>query len=429
MSKTLRKLGAIFTSSVVLSTMMVGCGSDSTTSASSNGDVTLTYAIWDKNQEAGMQSIIDAFEEENPGINVNLEITPWEQYWTKLEAAATGDVMPDVFWMHANQINRYAGGDMLLGLTDMIEDSSTVDMKKFPEGLVNLYTVDSENYGIPKDFDTVALWYNKTLFDEAGLSYPDETWTWDDLLNAAKTLTNKETGVYGIAANANAQEGYYNFVHQNGGEIIVENEDGTKTSGYSMDETKEALKWYTNLSLEEGVSPSNTQMSDTAPGTLFQSGKVAMMFAGSWMVSEFASYDYVVENCDVAVLPQGKERGTVYNGLANSVSANTKHKEEALKFIEFLGGEEAAKIQSESGVAIAAYEGTQDAWAKAYPEFNLSVYPDMMDYGTIFAYSKNKSKWEETQTEVMRKIFEGSVSVEDGCDQIAEKMNEVLAAE
>ena len=66
-----------------------------------------------------------------------------------------------------------------------------------------------------------------------------------------------------------------------------------------MDETKEALKWYVDLSLEEGVSPSNTQMSDTAPATLFQSGKVAMMFAGSWMVSEFASYDYIVKNCDV----------------------------------------------------------------------------------------------------------------------------------
>ena len=130
-----------------------------------------------------------------------------------------------------------------------------------------------------------------------------------------------------------------------------------------------------------------------------------------------------------AVLPQGKEKGTVYNGLANSVAGNTKHKEEALKFVEFLGGEETTKIQSESGVAIAAYKGTQDAWAKAYPEFNLSVYPEMMDYGTIFAYSRNKSKWEETQTEVMRKIFEGSVSVEDGCNQIASKMNAVLAEE
>ncbi|ETJ29197.1 ABC transporter, substrate-binding protein, partial [human gut metagenome] len=67
-------------------------------------------------------------------------------------------------------------------LTDKISSSSLVDLNKFPQDLVDLYKSDGKNYAIPKDYDTVGLWYNKTLFDEAGISYPDETWTWDTLL-------------------------------------------------------------------------------------------------------------------------------------------------------------------------------------------------------------------------------------------------------
>ena len=238
MNKRLKSIVAIVASTLIVATNFVGCGSNG---GKKSASTTLTYTIWDKNQEPGMQSIIDAFEDKNSDIKVKLEITPWDQYWTKLEAAATGGAMPDVFWMHANEIRKYAGGDMLMNLTDMIDDSEIVDMSKFPKDLVDIYSLDGENYAMPKDIDTIGLWYNKTLFDEAGVSYPDESWTWDDLLDASNKLTDSEKGIYGYAANMNSQEGYYNYIFQNGGSVIRE-VNGKKVSGFDMPETQEAIQ-------------------------------------------------------------------------------------------------------------------------------------------------------------------------------------------
>ncbi|WP_156332240.1 extracellular solute-binding protein, partial [Clostridium paraputrificum] len=116
-----------------------------------------------------------------------------------------------------------------------------------------------------------------------------------------------------------------------------------------------------------------------------------------------------------AVLPQGKTRGTVFNGLGNSVSAKTKNPEAAWKFVEFLGSEKANKIQAESGAAIPAYEGTSEAWTKSNDKFNLSVFTEMLDYATIKPYIKNNSKWETEENNILKKIFSGDMSVDEGC--------------
>ena len=95
---------------------------------------------------------------------------------------------------HASQVEKYIDGSMLMDLTKNIEGSSLVNMKKFPQDLVGLYESDNKNYAIPKDFDTVGLWYNKTLFDEAGIAYPDETWTWDNAFRNSKKINKQRKG-------------------------------------------------------------------------------------------------------------------------------------------------------------------------------------------------------------------------------------------
>jgi multiple sugar transport system substrate-binding protein len=424
MKKNIKKIISVIAATLTLGTTLVGCGGASSSNESLGKETTITYGIWDKIQEPGMRQIADAFEAKNPGIKVKIEVTPWDQYWTKLEAAATGGSLPDVFWMHASQAEKYIDGSMLMDLTEKIENSSSVDLNKFPQDLVELYEKDNKNYAIPKDFDTVGLWYNKTLFDEAGIAYPDETWTWDTLLETAKKLTNTEKGVYGLTAPLNTHEGIYNYVFQNGGEIV--SEDKTK-SGYNTEATKEALEWYVNLSLKEGVSPTQSQFAENGPITFFESGKTAMALFGSWMTAEFASNEYTSKNCDVAVLPMGKERGTVYNGLGNAVAANSKNAEAAWKFVEFLGTEEANLIQAKSGAAIPAYEGTADDWSKSSDTFNLQVFIDMLDYATIKPYVNNNSKWETVENDILKKVFAGELKVSDACDQLAKEMESIIA--
>lgn len=386
-----------------------------------SGTTTITYALWDKNQEPGMKAIAEAFEAANPGIKVNVETTGWDEYWTKLEAAATGGVLPDVFWMHVNNIRKYADAGLLQAI-----DPAQTDLAKFPEGLVGLYTINDTLYGIPKDFDTIGLWYNKTMFDEKGLAYPDESWTWDTLVEAAKQLTDAEKGIYGFAAPLDAQQGYYNFIYQNGGYVI--SDDKTK-SGFDLPESIEAVQFYVDMIYKHKVSPSYETLVETSNTNLFESGKVAMIIQGSWMVSELKNNEYSHANADVAVLPQGEQRASIYNGLANAVAANSPNKEAAMKFLHFLGTEEANLIQAENGAAIPAYENTQQPFIDYTTVFDLSKYVDMLDYAVIFPTSKSRPKWDVAENNMMRKILAGEIGVEEGMKELAAEMNAILAEE
>ena len=184
----------------VMTASLAACGGSGDKGASEGGKDKggkLSVMIWDNYQEPGLKEIIADFTEET-GIEAELQVVQWNEYWTLLEAGAQGGEMPDVFWMHSNESQRYMSNEILLDLTDKASDSELVDMSKYPEEIKELYTYDGKVYGIPKDIDTIALWYNKTMFDEAGVDYPDETWTWDTVVENAKKLTKEDGSQYGI---------------------------------------------------------------------------------------------------------------------------------------------------------------------------------------------------------------------------------------
>ena len=157
-------------------------------------NVTLTFAFWDTNQEPGMKAIAEADMAEHPNVTIEVQVTPWSEYWTKLEASAMGGAMPDVFWMHSNQFFKYVTANTLLSL-----DSLNYDYTPYPEGVTSLYTYEGTHYAIPKDYDTIALVYTKEIFDNAGVAYPDDTWTWDTLLEVAQKLNDPDNGKIGRA--------------------------------------------------------------------------------------------------------------------------------------------------------------------------------------------------------------------------------------
>lgn len=382
--------------------------------------VVLTYAIWDSNQEKGLRTMADEFEASNPGIKINIEVTGWSDYWTMLEAGATGGALPDVFWMHSNEIYRYASSEMLMDLTDKISSSDKVDLTKFPEGLLKIYNLKGKQYAVPKDFDTIGLWYNKTMFDEAGLSYPDESWTWDDLYAAAKALT--KDGKYGILTPLHNQEGYYNFVYQNGGEIITSD----KRSGYDDPKTIEALEFYVKF-IHDGLSPE--VYGDSERAEAMQNGLAAMGFFGSWNLNGFTENEFMAKNFDVAVLPKKEKQASIYNGLGNAIAHNTSHPEEAWKFVEYLGSKEGQDRQAELGVAISAYKGSADLWVSSNPTFNIKAFVDMVDYGVIRPYSNTTATWEDKAYEALQPAFTGEISVAEAAQNAAKIMNERLAEE
>ena len=415
----------------VMTASLAACGGSGDKGASEGGKDKggkLSVMIWDNYQEPGLKEIIADFTEET-GIEAELQVVQWNEYWTLLEAGAQGGEMPDVFWMHSNESQRYMSNEILLDLTDRASDSELVDMSKYPEEIKELYTYDGKVYGIPKDIDTIALWYNKTMFDEAGVDYPDETWTWDTVVENAKKLTNEDGSQYGIAIrNDNNQEAYYNIVYDMGGEIIS---DDKKTSGYDDPNTIKAMQYIEKL-IQDGSMPSMETMSENNPDILLKSGKSAMSFHGSWMVSTFKQEDYIKENCDCAVMPMDADSGrrvSIYNGLGWAAAANGDNTENAWKLIEYLGSEKAQQKQAELGITMSAWDGTSDTWAGCAPEFNLQAYLDMRDDMVVRPYSRNTVTWENRASEIFKDVYSGNMSMEDACKQIAEEMNATLSEE
>ena len=400
---------------------------DSKKEEKSEGGDTLSISIWDTNQEPGINEILADFTKET-GIKTKLTVVKWDEYWTMLEAGAQGGSLPDVFWMHSNESQRYMSNDMLLDLTDKIADSDLIDPANYPEDIWGLYTYDEKYYAVPKDVDTIALWYNKAMFDEAGLAYPTADWTWDDVTEAAKKLTKEDGSQYGLAVrNDNNQAGYYNLIYDNGGYII--NEDKTK-SGWDDPKTIEAMEVLEG-GIKDGVMPPIETMSENGEDVLFQSGKAAMVLQGSWMLAAYRDNEYTAENCDVVELPKSAttgRRASVYNGLGWAASANGKNTENAWKLIEYLGSEKAQKKQAELGVTMSAYKGTSDAWAKS-AEFNLQAYLNMMDDMEIRPYSKTTVTWENEDNEILKSVYMGEKSMADACKEMADQMNEKLAEE
>ena len=117
----------------------------------------LNVTIWDENQRAGLQEIVDDWSATS-GVKATIQVVNWDNYWTLLEAGASGGELPDVFWMHSNQAQKYMENDMLMDLTDKISSSDKIDMGNYYQGIVDLYQLDGKQYAVPKDIDTIALW-------------------------------------------------------------------------------------------------------------------------------------------------------------------------------------------------------------------------------------------------------------------------------
>lgn len=430
----LKKLTALcLAGAMVLSTAACGGGSGDSGSSGGDGDSgsseggELSISIWDTNQEPGINEILADFTEET-GIKTKLTVVKWDEYWTMLEAGAQGGSLPDVFWMHSNESERYMSNDMLLDLTDKIAESDVIDPANYPEDIWGLYTHEDKYYAVPKDVDTIALWYNKTMFDEAEMEYPTADWTWDDMFEAAKKLTKDDGSQYGLALrNDNNQAGYYNMIYDNGGFVI--NDDKTE-SGWDDPKTIEAMEQVEEF-IKAGIMPSMETMSENGEDVLFQSGKVAMVLQGSWMLAAYRDNEYTAENCDCVELPKSAttdRRVSIYNGLGWAASASGSNTENAWKLIEYLGSEAAQKKQAELGVTMSAYTGTSDAWAES-ADFNLEAYLNMMDDMVIRPYSKSTVTWENEDNEILKEVYTGDKSMADACKEMADQMNEKLAEE
>lgn len=394
--------GMVLTLLVVL---LAGCNSvSSSNSGASSQAVHLTYALWDPNEQVVYQKSIDQFEKLHPNIKVTIAQTPWAQYWTKLDTAIAGNSAPDVFWDHVAYFPQFVSEGALMNLTPYIQKDK-LDTSVYYRGLLKDYQYQGNIYGLPKDWDTITLFYNKSIFQKLGLASPDNlTWnptdgasflqllqklTLDNNGNNASQASFKAQAVkqYGFVSLDVDQEEYMNYIAMNGGGFL-DKPFGTHFT-FNQPKAVEALQFLVNLSLKWHVSPPASETDSNRTNIqeqLFEGGKAAIIETGSWNINSIVSgSNFPVGIAQLPAGPQG--RVSVFNGLADAISAKTKHPQEAWELFKWLASPESQQILASNGAVWPGVSSAAQSFADAWTKKGVDVSAFMKEaQGTTISY-------------------------------------------
>lgn len=393
--RTTKKLAATL-SAAVLSLSLAACSggtTPSTTGASAGGGAasgTISYWLWDANQLPAYQACADAFAQANPGTKVQITQAGWDDYWTKVTNGFVAGTAPDVFTNHLSKYPEFVS-------TGQLEPLDSVKLETYQPGLADLWVAqDSKRYGVPKDFDTVAVFYNKKLLAEAGVAEADlqtMTWNYDDggtYEKIAAKLTVDANGkrgdepgfdktkvkVYGLgldggSGGAYGQTQWAMYTGTTGWQFTDKNPWGTKYN-YDDERFQKTQAWMARM-IEKGYMPSLAAVTGASSTDIFGAGKYAMVTQGSWMTSSFFNLkDIEVGLAPTPVGPTGK-RASMYNGLADSIWVGSKNKETAKKWVEYLGSAACQIEVGKKAVVFPAVPAGTDAAEAAFKAKGIDV--------------------------------------------------------
>jgi len=310
--------------------------------------VKITLMMWGGVvEENEVKGYIEAFNRIHPDIEV--EIIRPADYWPKLMSMIAAQIPPDVFYMGFPEFVKFHAMGALLDLQPYIDNDSTFNEDDFFPGLLDAFkdVQTGHVYGVPKDWSTYVVYYNKEMFRKAGLPTPNELfgygkWTWDDLLKVAEKLT--KDGVYGIAVDA----GRWKIMPPQWGAEWVKGFDKVVVDS---PEFAEAIQFYANLWLKHHVAPDMAEQAEMSPADRFANQKAAMYICGRWMTMKFKELPF---EWDIAPLPYHKKMYTWVDLVAYCVARDSKHPDAAWKLVRFLTGVEGQKLVAEAGHAVSA---------------------------------------------------------------------------
>ncbi len=345
----------------------------SATPAAAGEDVTLKFWYWDGSAEEAYTKIIADFESKNPGIKIEASILPWNDYWTKLQTALPTGEGPDLMWMnHPNAVSYMPSGNLM----DMTP--ANYDFTHFADNLVAPFSKDGKRYGVPIFFDTVVMFYNKKLLAEAGVPEPQRGWTWDEMREAAKKLTKTdgdEVTQYGLAVAPGVQAGSFEFVMQNGGHVFTD--DHMKSDLANSPEAKAAIQFVLDMKFKDKSLLTGAEfLQQNQMGELFINNLIAMEISGMWRVKPY--HDALGADLGIAHMAKGKVEASTFHNVAYVASAKTKHPDAVQKFLEYTTTKEHADFLAP--VFLPAYDQSQDAWFATFPDLNMKVFSESIEY-------------------------------------------------
>jgi multiple sugar transport system substrate-binding protein len=374
------------------------------------------------------EAVVAAFEAAHPDIKIQLEQTSYDDIFTKYTADVAAGTPADIISMNFENLRKFAGLGALEPLNAMV-DGEGYDTSIYYENTLAMHTVDGNLYGLPATFSDNVLYYNKNMFDDAGIAYPDGTWDWAKLVEVGKQFV-KDTDGDGITD----QYGYgpawwpmYLFLY----DTNVLTADGSACA-LNTPEGLQAMQSYVALSTTDGISANSAAQASQGDYDRFIAGKLAMYDAGPWAVAPFNENikDFVF---DTAENPAGTVKGTFLYSNAYAISSVSENKAAAWEFIKFATGVEGSTIRQEGKFEISAVQSVAESIFVSSMKGTSPEHPEVFMTSTAFGQKLSEHpRFQEMMDAIQPELDQalaGTKTVEEAMNSACEVVNSMIASE
>jgi multiple sugar transport system substrate-binding protein len=312
-------------------------------------NATITFSGWgDQSEQKVYQDSITRFKTVCPDVTVTYNPIP-SDFQTKLKAQMAGGTAPDVFYVDDQLMNAFAPNGQLLALDDLMTQAN-VSRSDFIPQLVNMFTLDSKTYGLPKDWGTLGLIYLPSAFTDAGIAAPTDSWTWTDLITAAKAIQAKGK-IAGFCQDADYAR-LAPWVFSNGGSYTSPD---FKTSSVDSTQVTDMVTLVANMKLQDKSLVTPKDVGASWCGEAIGKQLAAMTLEGGWMVN-FMNTTYPDVKWAAAEIPQGPTtRADVIFTNAIGINAATKFPKAAAAFLFFVTGRYNQGMIQQTGFAYSTH--------------------------------------------------------------------------
>ena len=373
--------------------------------------VTVKYANFNSSggNEATLEAMYEAFHEEYPDITVEIETIGYDDYFTTMQTRIAGGTGPDCFEMNIENFGAYASNGILAPIENL--DSGAIN-----ETALSAFAYDGVQYGVPENFSTVILVYNKDLFDQAGVDYPTADWTREDVDAAAEAIRALGDDIFGIYQPVTYNE-FYKVAAQYGGSLL--NEDRTEFT-INSEANVAALQSMADRVQKTNVQPTEEQMGGMGDWDLFESGRLGMIPTGTWCFNTFTdACDFA---WDICVEPGQTQKATHFfaNAMVINKNADDAVKEAAQTWITWLASSpKAAQIRLDAGWDLPALKDMDalSSYLEITPPDNRTAVFESLDSLVLPPVINDYSQMSDIITKYVGMAASGELTAQEALDQ------------
>lgn len=423
-----KSLGLLLSAVLVL-TLLSACGQKNDTSGNeqenaegSDEKIELRFMTWDSGPTMQpYQNAINAFMEKNPNIRVKVESVP-DNYDQKLLVGMSSGTAPDVFM--AWNFPAYAPSGGMEPLGPYVEKDK-LDLSIYHDVILKYMGYQDVMYGLPTVYSTRAIYYNKKLFDDAKLPYPQEGWTWKQFQDTVTKLT--KPGQYGFISTPDDLFTMQGYFWSNGGDLV--SDEGRTTQGVlNSEQNVKTVQFLKELYNASSKINSSGKFSTNNGLESFQTGQIAMFDNGMWPIGDIVKEGKIDLGVVTHPVPEGGTLKGIVHTSGYSMSKSSEHKDAAWELIKFMSGPEGSKIVTANKFAFSAIKSVDEESGYANDPLLQPFMKEMENADKLIA-SNRYEKWGKAEDVIkmaIQKIFLSDADIKKTLDDAAADADKVL---